>query len=68
MNKRVSLWVPPTEEEVAAEQEIDDRLMERYRNDPELAKRADKIHHHRMMTGPACPSCIAMAIRQMEKK
>jgi hypothetical protein len=40
----------------------------RYDTDPELKKLADEIHNSRMMSGPACPQCICMALDRLTAK
>ena len=36
-----------------------------YEGDAELRILADKLHHSRMMDGPACAKCIESVARQM---
>ena len=40
-------------------------LQKRYESDERFRKLADKIHHARLMDGPACTQCMAMAERQL---
>jgi len=47
---------------------MDEALHKVYDKNSELAKKADEIHHSRLMDGPACSQCIAMALMQSNKK
>ena len=38
-----------------------------YNGNQEVKKLADQIHHSRMLPGPACNSCIEMAIAKINK-
>jgi len=43
----------------------DSDLYRQYNSNSDLRKLADKIHHSRMMSGPACAQCISMAVYQL---
>lgn len=45
----------------------DARLRHIYETNAELRALADKIHHNRLMSGPACEQCIAMAERKLKQ-
>jgi len=66
MNRIITLEQMERDKE---EREAHDReLFARYDADECVRKLADKIHKNRMMAGNACPSCIEMAIRQIESE
>lgn len=39
-----------------------------YKSYPEVKRRADKLHHNRMLPGDACDQCIAAVISTMARE
>lgn len=60
----------PSQEEAKRQRELDanNALVRQYEADPAIKELADEIHHSRMMSGPACPQCIEIAIHQLHQK
>ena len=44
------------------------KARKKYFTNPEVKALADKIHHHRMMPGPACIQCMMIAVNKLAKQ
>lgn len=47
------------------EREHDAWLQKQYDASPEVQKLADRIHSSRLLSGPACPQCIEIALKKL---
>jgi len=61
--KRGKLFIP-VKQEPDPEAE---RRRKRYEQDPEFRRQADKTHHSRLMSGPACDGCMRMVENREHK-
>jgi hypothetical protein len=56
----------PTIHEVNLNKVFDGALLKAYRTFPDVQKLADEIHVSRLQSGPACSSCIDLALKQLK--